>query len=166
MSFKKGHALNLSKGFTLIEVIVVTLILSILALIGVETIVGFQKNAILESTAKELVSTIRTAQNKSLAGELLTGEVLQPNDLPKYGIDFSTSSYTLFRDYVGVGSSAIEVYPIDTQLTLITLTPSTQVVFDRVSGTSSPTNLKLERLDNGENIQINISKEGLVTLIK
>ncbi len=155
--------MSFKKGFTLIEVIVVVAISAILALVGVETIIGFQKNAILESTAKELVSTIRTAQNKSLAGELLSGEVLQPNDLPKYGVNFSTNSYTLFRDYIGVGSSAIEVYPIDTQLKL---TPSTQVVFNRVSGTSSPTNLKLERLDNGENIKIEISEKGLITLIK
>lgn len=161
--------MKFKKGFTLIEIIVVTFILSTLALIGVETIIGFQKNAILESTARELVSTIRTAQNKSLAGELLSGETLQPNDLPKFGVAFSANSYTLFREYAGIGSSAIEVYPIDNQLKL-TLSPPPpfppKITFERISGTCSPIDLTLERLDNGEKIKININEKGLVTLTK
>lgn len=156
--------MKFKKGFTLIEIIVVTFILSTLALIGVETIIGFQKNAILESTARELVSTIRTAQNKSLAGELLSGETLQPNDLPKFGVAFSANSYTLFREYAGIGSSAIEVYPIDNQLKLTFSSP--EIVFDRVSGTCLPVNLNLQRLDGSRNIEIKTNQKGLVTLIK
>ena len=154
--------MNLQKGFTLIEVIVVTFILSILALAGVETIVNFQKNALLESTARELVSTIRTAQNKSLSGELIKGETLQPSDLPKFGVAFTVNSYTLFRQYVGVGTS-VATYPIDTQLKL---SPSSEIVFDRVSGTCSPLVLTIERLDNQEFVKIDINEKGLVTLIK
>lgn len=151
------------RGFTLIEIIVVTSILSILALMGVETIIGFQKNAILESTARELVSTIRTAQNKSLAGELLSGEILQPNDLPKFGVTFSANSYTLFREYVGIGSS-VETYPIDNQLELTFDSP--EIIFDRVSGISLPVNLNLKRRVGSENIDIKINEKGLVTLEK
>src|SRR3972149_6472686 len=90
----------MSKGFSLIELVVATSIIATLSLISVLSIVRFQKTTILDNTTAELDSTIHLAQSKSVSGELLEEEEpddFEENGLPQYGVHVSSDEYTIFR---------------------------------------------------------------------
>lgn len=155
------------KGFTLIETVVVVAILAILAFFGVENIIEFQKNSLLEATASELASTLRQARTKSLAGELLpseTPEDFEANGLPKYGVNIMGQTYTLFREYQRLGDSSLtrqdlEAFAIGDQLML---SPSGgEAVFARVTGESSPVSFTLQRKDGRGSREIGIGDKGV-----
>lgn len=158
------------KGFTLIEVVVVVAILAILSVVGIESIVEFQKNAVLEGTANEFASTLREARTKSISGELLSGET--PDDftnggLPKYGVKIDATNYVLFREYqnaAGVKKEDLETFLIGDKLTL---TPSPgEIIFSRITGVGTGNmTFSLKRNDNGKTIEIGVGDKG-VTLAK
>src|SRR3989338_10243825 len=101
----------MSKGFSLIELVVATSIMSTLSLISVLSIVRFQKTTILDNTTAELDSTIHLAQSKSVSGELLEEEEpddFEENGLPQYGVQVSSDEYTMFRDIQQFGESSTQ----------------------------------------------------------
>lgn len=59
----------MKKGFTLIEVIIVLVILSILMLASVPVITGYQREVEVQNVAETIVSKLRYAQSKSIVGE-------------------------------------------------------------------------------------------------
>ncbi len=156
-----------NKGFTLIETVVVVAIISILAFFGVENIIEFQKNSLLEGTASELTSTIRQARTKSLAGELLDGEVpsnFTQDGLPKYGVKIAGQSYILFREYQTLSDPSpirqdLETFAIGDQL--IFNPSSWEAIFARVNGESSPPVLTLKRKDNRGTREISVGDKGV-----
>ena len=160
-----------NKGFTLIETIVVVAIISILAFFGVENIIEFQKNSLLEATANELASTLRQARTKSLAGELLSGETpadFETDGLPKYGVKIAGQTYILFREYQSKGDPSpirqdLETLDIGDQLLLSS--SGGDAFFARVTGESNPVSFTLKRKDNHGSREIGISDKG-VTIAK
>jgi prepilin-type N-terminal cleavage/methylation domain-containing protein len=62
-------------GFTLPELLITVAIASGLAMFGTNTVVGLQKNMILDTSARELASNLTRMQNHSRTGYLLPGEV-------------------------------------------------------------------------------------------
>lgn len=160
-----------NKGFSLIETIVVFAILSVLALVGVESIIEFQKNALLEGTANEFASTLRSARTKSIAGQLLEGE--NPEDfeeqgLPKYGVRVEDETYFLFREYQLVGEPSLRRDNLEAFIVInsLSLSPSGgEALFNRVTGISSPITFTLQRSDGRGVREIEASDKG-VTLRK
>lgn len=156
-----------NKGFTLIETVVVVAILAILAFFGVENIIEFQKNSLLEATASELASTLRQARTKSLAGELLDDEIssdFTQDGLPKYGVKIAGQTYILFREYQPSGDPSpirqdLETFAIGDQLLL---SPSGgEAVFARVTGENNPTSFTLQRKDGRGSREIGIGDKGV-----
>lgn len=168
-------------GFTLIESVVVIAILGIMALVGSESILEFQKNALLDSTANEIASTLRSARTKSLAGQLCeSGETLKDKDcndkkcdeltaedfksdyLPKYGVDLTTSSYSLFRQ-CWLSCDTEETIKTIENFTLpanFSLDPVGQIIFSRVNGETTPIILTLTGT-NGKERKIEINNQGV-----
>ncbi len=156
------------RGFTLIEVVVVTAILIIISLTSIETIVEFQKQSILENTTRELVSTLRQAQNKSTAGELPQGAQISDytsTGLPQYGVSLAPSAYNLFRTFTlvssGPGTDTITSFNVDPTLTLSYTNNTFQ--FIRLSGISAGGSITVSRT-GGETKTIHIDSNGVISV--
>ncbi|OGK14127.1 hypothetical protein A3H80_04700 [Candidatus Roizmanbacteria bacterium RIFCSPLOWO2_02_FULL_37_19] len=157
----------MSKGFSLIELVVATSIIATLSLISVLSIVRFQKTTILDNTTAELDSTIHLAQSKSVSGELLEEEEpddFEENGLPQYGVQVSSDEYTMFRDIQRVGESStretLESYSIND---FVTISPTAEVVFSRIQGATSATTFTIQGA-NSESRQVIISADGQITI--
>ncbi|MDO8424316.1 MAG: prepilin-type N-terminal cleavage/methylation domain-containing protein [bacterium] len=131
---------NIQSAFTLIEVLVVLGILTILVGLTIPAFRYFGSGASLKNSTGEVISILRTAQNKTLASE----------GANQWGVYFSTSTnqYVLFQgtnyasrnasfDEPHNPSSGVEIYQAD-------LGGGGEVVFDRVTGrTNFPGSLSL-----------------------
>jgi len=141
-SKSKIQNLELNKGVTFIELLVIVGILVILTVISVPTLLFFQREADLNNSTEEIINTLRLAQNKTLASE----------GASQYGAYFdSTTSphqYTLFKgtDFASRDSSSDEIHklPKVVEFYEINLGGGNEVVFDRVTGeTGQPGNVSL-----------------------
>ena len=163
------------KGFTLIESVVVIAILAILALVSVNNIVEFQRNAILTSAAQELVSTIRVARQNSMSGLVKPGETYDTSGYPYYGvyIYYNTTDkmyeYHLQRTYtLTAGSPTTESieqidHKIDSSVSLSSA-PMT-ITFSRITGDpGSAQSLTLTRVGTSVSKTITVNTNGLVSL--
>ncbi len=90
-----------SKGFTLIEMLVV---LSIIGIVTATVVTGqhsFDRSVILTNTAYDIALSIRESQAYGFSGKSATNSVLDKENYA-YGIDFNTTqnnnAYTLFAD--------------------------------------------------------------------
>lgn len=116
------------KGFTLIEISVVIFIIFILAGIGLVSFRSYQQNLALDSSATQMIGTLRLAQNQTTASL---------NSLV-YGVHFDNSRYVLFvgptynssdpENKVFLLSSGIEIYNINLNGN------GSEVLFDRLNG--------------------------------
>lgn len=79
-----------SRGFTLLELMIVMAILAILSGGVVIWFMGYQRQAELDSTSKMIVDTLRDAQSRSISGK----------DFKSWGVCFDASGnrFILFRD--------------------------------------------------------------------
>jgi prepilin-type N-terminal cleavage/methylation domain-containing protein len=89
---------NLSKGFSLIELIVVMIIIVVLAVIVIPFYRSFQEKLILQRAAIKLAQSIRKAENMAISTKSHSGE-----QISGYGIYLKTvptpqESYVLFVD--------------------------------------------------------------------
>lgn len=163
-----------SRGFSLIEVIIVVGMLSVIALTGTNTIIEFQRNAVLTAAAQELVSAVRTAQTRSIAGQLEAGEAatdFSADGLPYFGIQTAGNAYQLVRVYtpaVGapVAPETLENHTIDANIVLSTspvLSPPV-FTFSRVTGLPSAAILLTLTRAGGTAKTITVAANGLISL--
>jgi prepilin-type N-terminal cleavage/methylation domain-containing protein len=160
----------IKKGFTLLEVVIVVGIISVLSLIAVNTINAFRQDAELDSTVNEFVTELKTARNKSMAGEIpesLTAADFGPDDsLPAYSVVVSGGTYCLARNYISGGVSHSEYQTTNYTWVTSCNDPSSipsdlslsfdgSVEFERITGNSTPANFEIKRnSDVGKTIKI------------
>lgn len=150
-----------SKGFTLIELIVVVSIM--VTLLGFITIslVKSQQTASLTTTEEILVADLRQQQLKSMIGDT---EGRASSD--SYGIHFDSNRYVLFH---GVTYS-----PIDPSNTINNLTQNIQfnnagfdVIFSKLSGEiAASTTIELQDNTNSSLKRIQINSIGVITQVE
>jgi len=122
--------IDLKGGFVLTELLVIIGILVILATLVNLSFSSFQKESALKNSTEEVISSLRLAQNKTLASE----------ETSQWGVYFSTSTnqYVLFRgsEYAVRNPSFDEIknLPGTVEIQEINTTGS-EVVFSRISGT-------------------------------
>jgi prepilin-type N-terminal cleavage/methylation domain-containing protein len=90
------------KGFTLIETLLVIAIISSLSAFGMMKIFAFQKDAKIDATTNEILSTLKFARNKSELGEipyLMSLSDFLPDKLPSYGVRSTDSGYGVNIQY-------------------------------------------------------------------
>jgi len=164
------------KGFTLIEVVVAVTIVSFMSMVGISKFGEMQKDTLLTTTVDEFVSDVRTARNKSMSGEISESETptsFTESGLPVYGISVSGTSYILFREYVksvAAGGDGVTVLKENMQQkdlgSLFSLSGDSQIKFQRINGKTSGGTFIIERSGVAEKKQVNISSEGILTVIK
>ena len=107
ISLRHGFALSFSKGFTLIELVVVTAIIGVVMSIVLTGQSTFNNTLILQNAAYDIALTLRNAQTFGL-GSRVQGSSMNMN--VGYGVHFDTSnkgSFILFADTAGSGCHAI-----------------------------------------------------------
>jgi MSHA pilin protein MshC len=116
-----------NKGFTLIEVIAVLIILGIIAAVAVSRVMSNQSDLIPQ--ADIVKSHLRFAQLKALAGD-----VKADGTAATWGIAFTSTSYTLYNDG-GVASINLpgedgKIHTFPSGVTVTSTTPNATVTFD------------------------------------
>ncbi len=124
-------------GVTFIELSVTLGIIVILLLISVPVFLFFQRRSELNNSVEEIISTLRSAQNKTLASE----------GASQYGVYFDSSAwphqYTLFKglSFASRDGSFDKVYNLPTGIEIYGINLSgggNETVFDRLTGNASP----------------------------
>lgn len=144
-------------GFTLIELIVV---IAIFAVLGAMVIFGFnffQNKNRVEAAAREIASTLRLAQNKTLASE----------GNSSYGVHFETDKFVLFKGLAYIdGAADNSEHNLAQNLSIfnISLGGGADVVFARLSGATDNFGSATVGLagDASNNVIIYIDESGVV----
>lgn len=122
-------------GFTLVEILVIIGIMLILMGLAIPSYRFFQKESDLTNSAEEIISTLRLAQNKTLASE----------GASQFGVYFNQSTtphqYTLFKgENYGVRDESFDkIHKLSSFLEISEINlvgGASEVVFDRVFGTT------------------------------
>lgn len=117
-----------NKGFTLVELVIVIFIITLLATISTVSYLYFERKTNLDKTANDILSVIKTAQNRTLASE----------GASQYGIHFETNQYILFKgSSYSVGSPDNTTYSLPQQVEIYNISLSgggSDVIFQRISG--------------------------------
>ncbi len=127
-----GHCQTNQKGFSLIEIIIAV---AILAMIVVAASVSFRNSRnvnTLTTAGNNVLSVIRVAQSKTLAGE---------ND-SEWGIHIETDKITLFRGSVFAGSPYTEATLLPTNIEIANISLAgggTDIIFTRITGATAET---------------------------
>lgn len=121
-------------GFTFIELLIVVGIVAILSALAFTFFHGFLLASDLGNSLEEIINTLRSAQQKTIASE----------GGSSWGVYFSTSTspyqYILFKgsNYTSRDASKDEIHKLPSSVIIsgINLGGSSEVVFDQISGIS------------------------------
>jgi len=147
------------RGFTLIELVIVVSVLVILASLVLPGFNFWQRQSSLDSTAQEILSTLRLAQNKTLASE---GDA-------NFGVYFEPTKFTLFKGttyYPDSPDNSVHNLSPTVLLSNVNLGGGNFVVFDRLSGTAANYgSLKIEaQSDSTKYKTVFVDSSGTVSL--
>lgn len=122
----------MKKGFTVIELVVALGIIVLIGSIGLVSFVNSRNVRNLSNSGQEIISVLRLAQTKTLAGE----------DNSSWGVKLETSRYVLFRGSSYAGASWTEIFnlPGSIEIANIALAGGGQeIVFSRLYGKTNQT---------------------------
>ena len=92
--------LKRASGFTIIELLIVMVIISVLSVLVLTNYRSGQKKYALDQAAQKLVSDIRKTQNMSISGVEITGVCDESNSCDGYGLyaDMNNNFYIIYAD--------------------------------------------------------------------
>lgn len=150
-------------GFTLIEVIIIVLILSLISAISITNFVILQEKSELDNSVQEFAGILRLAQSKTLASE----------DSSQYGVYLdilaSPHQYILFKgtSYALRDATYDQFYflPKTIEFFAIALGGGNEIVFNRLTGSASQSgSLSLRvKTDTSQQKTVYISGSGVVS---
>lgn len=141
---------SITSGFTMVEILVVIALLGILVGLSIPFYQSFQVSSQLDTTAFEIVQTLRLAQAKAITGE---------ND-ENFGVHFESQKFVLFKGSIYQSAdSANEVTEIPKTLNVFT-SFGQNIIFSRIKGETSPGGTVTIRSDINESKTIQINVKG------
>lgn len=158
--------MNVKKGFTLIETIVVIGIFLALVALTVPNILNFRSASSLNTTTTSFVTELKNQQVKAMTGD--TEGSGTPQD---YGIYIDDNSYTVFR-----GNTFDQNEPsnfsitIDSNYELSTTFPSGLIIFGEKNGeivgfTEGQNTITIREKRTGQQKIITLNKYGVISSI-
>ena len=119
------------KGFTLIEILIAVVIITLLITSVIVSYRLFEKRTELEDTTQRIFSTLKLAQTQTLAS----------NDASPYGVHFENDQYILFKGntyLVGALDNKIYQLPGRLEISQISLADGgNDVIFQRIIGSTA-----------------------------
>lgn len=140
------------KGFTSIELMAVIGIITILAAIGIPSYQTVRKNIVLNNYANEIVSTLRTAQNRSLSAQ----------DGTAHGIFFEAGQYTIYGDDWSTPTYK-NSFSLNNGIEILQGV-NAHVVFDRLLGTTNSNVVVKVGFSEGREKTITVDEIGKIAL--
>lgn len=150
---------GMDKGFTLLEVIIVTLIILIVGSIIVGAFSRFNRQVSLQSNVSMIQSLLHKAQSDTISSR---GGL-------SYGVHFESAKVVLFHgDMYSSGALTNQIYPLDKNISIsvISLTGGSNVIFERLIGTTinvGSVTVSSVGADASQSV-ISISGNGIVTI--
>ena len=117
-----------NKGFTLIEILIVIVILAIISTTAVLSYITFLTDTNLQSSIQTISSIVKTAQDNSINSF---------NGNPEWGIYFTQNNITLFEgNSYSSDSNTNRVYTLPTDIGISNISPTTSnpIVFEGPMG--------------------------------
>jgi len=157
--------MKMSKGFTLLEVVVAMAVFSTLIALVTTNLLGAKRKSSLNASLSTFIADMKEQQIKALEGDT-EGRVTTDN----YGIHFETSSYTLFHGTTyssGDGTNYVVNLPDTLQFANVTFSGN-QILFLKGSGdvsnfiSGSNTITFKDSTNNGQET-VTINRYGAVT---
>ncbi len=153
--------MKLKKGFTLLELLIVIVITTILAGVGVSTYINQQRSKLLDTTVQEVVGYLRYAQQKSMVQE--GGN--------QWGVHFENpaSGDDFYALYTGVSYTSPEetrYLPKGIEYETPTAGNSIDASFDKLTGTSATSttqSITIESTVTNSTTTISISGQGVIS---
>ena len=148
------------RGFTLIELAIVTSI--IVLLLGFITInlVSSQQGASLTSVEEILLADLKQQQLKAMIGDT---EGREASD--QYGVHFDQTKYTLFHGAYLIGETSNSVINLDSNMQFNS--PDYDVIFSKLSGEIPVArNIELQDNTNFKFKRIHLNTLGVITQIE
>lgn len=146
---------KLTRGFTLIELIIVMAIFSTLVGLATISLANTERNTSISSEINKIIPDIKQQQIKAMAGDSEGSGAV--ND---YGIHFGSTSYTLYRGTYVAGNSSNFVVQMSPNITI----SGSDMTFIRGSGElSGATTFVLTDTTNGSTKTVSVNKYGAIT---
>jgi len=142
------------KSFTILELLIVIAIMAILGTAGVSVYRNYVKSVELESTAKVIISDLKSIRSKAMTGE----------DNLKWGIRFINSTndyYELFStptDYGGASVKTSTFLPKAVAFSTPGEGTNLDIIFSKISGTTNSTSVIIS--SEGKTRTINVTSQG------
>jgi len=119
------------KGFTLIEILIAVVIITLLISTVIVSYRLFEKRTELDDTAQKIFSVLKLAQTQTLAS----------NDASQYGVHFESDQYILFKgDAYLVGAPDNKIYQLPGRLEIYQISLAdggNDVIFQRIIGSTA-----------------------------
>lgn len=139
------------KGFTILELVISIAIIAIMSVaIGME-LITYQRVSSLDAAAKDIVSELRSVQNKALSGE--DGNSDGTGDA--WGVRFSNSTYDTYAEFYGSSFNSANVTGTTTLSSAVVFTnpassATKDIVFTKITGTTTPSTIILQTQDGSQ----------------
>ena len=120
------------RGFTLVETLIVLAIIAILSAVAVRSYYLLREKQSIQKDADSIVSVIEDAKNMSLN---------RKND-SSYGVNFSSSTVTVFAGATYANGNKISTYNLESNVTISALaltSSSTEIDFAKITGAPNAT---------------------------
>lgn len=146
------------KGFTILELIISIAIIALISVaVGME-LITFQRVASLDAAAKDVVSQLRSVQNKALSGE--DGNSDGTGDA--WGVRFSNNTDDTYAEFYGSSFNSTNVTGTTTLSSSVVFTnpapgATKDIVFTKITGTTTPATIVLQTQDGSQSKTITVA---------
>jgi prepilin-type N-terminal cleavage/methylation domain-containing protein len=150
----------MSRGFTIIEIVIVISILLVLVLAAVPFFQSFSVSHQMETSTQDILNTLRRAQSAAMGSK----------ENSKFGVYLGTgsgASYTFFQGdtYAGRDTEYDEVYTLPPTISLsLNIGGGSEIIFGKLKGVPNVTGtITLTSVDNETRI-LNINQVGRIDI--
>lgn len=150
------------KGLTILELLIVISIFAVLAGVAVVELANFKRGTVLESSAKDIVSSLRLVHDKAMLGE--DGDSNGQGD--PWGIRFANSTSDTYASFFGVaysGGTVKETAYLSPPMAFGAPTEgnNTDVIFTKLSGTTTSSTITVT--DGAQSKTITVDASGRIS---